>query len=547
MPNIIVIGSSTKSAAYTIKQLSMYGLNVTVYAWLDSPLRHSKYVNKYILAQSPDRDVKAFADGLLKYLELNKIDCLLAINDQALEICKLYYDQLSNYTKIIGINHSFTDEYAHSKYELIKVAAPLGIKSPDTILISQLSDVEGRRNEFTFPCIVKPASTNILKDNHLFYFRVSRVNSYEQLVDYVREHVSNVNILVQKIIPGYGIGYNIIAKDGEVLNEYIHRRLHEYIGESTYRESVSVEEYGLKEKAHALIKKINWNGVAMLEFRIDGNDAYIMEINGRFWGSIEVSVRCGLNYPVQLYEMQYLNKEIERGLPVKHVRVRNLKEEIINNIRYVVQQKSLKNLFKWFGTLKGVFASNEFIEDNVFDDPKFVLACYYYSIKLVWSRVVDELGLKSVSIAKHQAPVAEKNLVIAFACTGNICRSPFAEYYARKFNPQHSYFSFGISTVDNRLSPVNAVNAAELMGVDISKFSSASFDRQKVEQADYIFVMDRLNFYNLRQKGIDEKKIFFLDEIEIADPYGKPVEEFSKAYQQIIKCIKQKLPVHKAN
>lgn len=543
MPSIIIVGSSTKSAAYTVKQLSRYGLDVTVYAWMKTPLKHSRYVRTFVQVPSPDRDVAAFANGLIRYLELHHTDCLLPINDQALEICKLYEKQLSLHTQVIGMNVPAAARYAHSKAALIEIAASTGVKAPKTILITTLDDLELYKDQIAYPCIAKAASSSIIKNNRLYYFKVRRFSTYPALLDYVRENINNINILIQETITGYGIGYNIIAKDGVVLNEYIHRRLFEYEGESTYRESVQVTEYGLREQVHRLIKAIGWTGVAMVEYRISTTGAYIMEINGRFWGSIEVAIRSGLNYPVQLYEMQYLNKEIVAGLPVRHVRVRNLKEEIVNTLRAVAHQRSPRPLFRWLATFKNTWRSNEFIEDNVFDDPGFVLACYADVISRNALRLLERLQLRSISPARHQAVVsAGSKAVIAFACTGNICRSPFAEYFARHYNPTHEYFSFGTVIAEGRQSPVNAVAAAAALGTDLSSFTSSVYDKGAIDRATHIFVMDRRNFADLCALGIDEKKIFFLGDEEIPDPYGKPIDTFSRIYGQIAAAIERKLP-----
>jgi protein-tyrosine-phosphatase len=281
-----------------------------------------------------------------------------------------------------------------------------------------------------------------------------------------------------------------------------------------------------------------------VEFRIDNADAYIMEVNGRFWGSIEVSVRCGLNYPVQLYEMQYLNKEVPKGLPVKYVRVRNVKEEIVNNIRAIVLQKSLKTFFIWLATFKGALNSNEIIEDNIFDDPGFVLSSYYDVVARNVKRVIQVFQTKRVSVTNHQTVVRPgKSCVIGFACTGNICRSPFAELYARKFNSKHQYFSFGSVNSENRMSPVNAVQAADQLGVGLSAFKSSVYHASDVAKADYIFVMDRQNYVDMLGLGISKEKLFFLDGAEIADPYGKSVAEFTLAYEQVIRGIQKSIPI----
>jgi len=41
-----------------------------------------------------------------------------------------------------------------------------------------------------------------------------------------------------------------------------------------------------------------WHGPAMVEFRDDGTGApCLMEVNGRFWGSLELAVRSGVDFP----------------------------------------------------------------------------------------------------------------------------------------------------------------------------------------------------------------------------------------------------------
>lgn len=48
-----------------------------------------------------------------------------------------------------------------------------------------------------------------------------------------------------------------------------------------------------------LLNNLNWNGVAMVEFKIDDRDKRpkLMEINGRFWGSLQLSINSGVDFP----------------------------------------------------------------------------------------------------------------------------------------------------------------------------------------------------------------------------------------------------------
>jgi predicted ATP-grasp superfamily ATP-dependent carboligase len=61
----------------------------------------------------------------------------------------------------------------------------------------------------------------------------------------------------------------------------------------------------MKRQAETLLKSLNWHGIAEVEFRVDLRDGIpkLMEINPRFWGSLEVAVRSGVDFPYLLYRI----------------------------------------------------------------------------------------------------------------------------------------------------------------------------------------------------------------------------------------------------
>ncbi|MEK7841470.1 MAG: ATP-grasp domain-containing protein, partial [Deltaproteobacteria bacterium] len=69
------------------------------------------------------------------------------------------------------------------------------------------------------------------------------------------------------------------------------------------RESVKNDE--IRDIAISLLKSLNWVGVAMVEFRVDARDgkAKLMEINPRFWGSLQLAILSGMDFPYLLYKM----------------------------------------------------------------------------------------------------------------------------------------------------------------------------------------------------------------------------------------------------
>lgn len=56
--------------------------------------------------------------------------------------------------------------------------------------------------------------------------------------------------------------------------------------------------------ARTILDHVAWHGVAMVEFKVTPNGTpYLMEINGRFWGSLQLAIDAGVDFPWLLYQM----------------------------------------------------------------------------------------------------------------------------------------------------------------------------------------------------------------------------------------------------
>lgn len=110
-------------------------------------------------------------------------------------------------------------------------------------------------------------------------------------------------LLVQERVPrsGTAIGVSLLFDaEGRCVLSFAHRRLQQYPnsgGPSTDRESVLAPE--LVGMSIRLLTELRWQGVAMVEWKYDPKDhgPRLMEINPRFWGSLELAVRSGLDFP----------------------------------------------------------------------------------------------------------------------------------------------------------------------------------------------------------------------------------------------------------
>ena len=57
------------------------------------------------------------------------------------------------------------------------------------------------------------------------------------------------------------------------------------------------------------MKHLNWTGVAMVEYKLDNNGVpVLMEINPKFWGSHDLALACGIDFPQQIIDYLMGNK-----------------------------------------------------------------------------------------------------------------------------------------------------------------------------------------------------------------------------------------------
>jgi len=107
-------------------------------------------------------------------------------------------------------------------------------------------------------------------------------------------------LLVQGHVNGRGVGAFFLRWKGELLAEFMHRRLHEVPhtgGVSSLRESWF--HPAIREDALDKLRAMRWGGVAMMEYRWDPETErfHFLEMNGRFWGSLHLALQSGVDFP----------------------------------------------------------------------------------------------------------------------------------------------------------------------------------------------------------------------------------------------------------
>ena len=250
---------------------------------------YSKYCSECVIYPDP-RDETRFIDFLIEYLKVNKVDVLLPIGYIATVAISKHKDELLDYTKVPVADYQ-SMQIASDKYQTMEMARALGVPTPKEY--NSIEEIDA------YPIVAK----GIYESGQVRY-----INSAEEL-----SQLSLSDHILQEYIPGEGCGFYALFNKGEERAIFMHKRMREYPvtgGSSTAARSTYDPE--LRDLGLTLLKALDWHGVAMVEFKKDSRDGNyrLMEINPKFWGSLDLSIASGVDFPY-LTAMMALEGDIQ--------------------------------------------------------------------------------------------------------------------------------------------------------------------------------------------------------------------------------------------
>jgi len=189
---------------------------------------------------------------------------------------------------------------AANKIDIVQTAKSLAVPVPDSVIVCKADCLPPF--DFGFPLVVKPARSRIRTNNGWVSTSVSFARDLEELTrDLESRGRHEFPLMLQECITGPGVGVFACYHDGRPSALFSHWRIRErppWGGVSVLSQSTAIDPLA-QEYALRLLDEIGWHGVAMVEFKRDVRDGVpkLMEINGRFWGSLQLAIDAGVDFP----------------------------------------------------------------------------------------------------------------------------------------------------------------------------------------------------------------------------------------------------------
>ena len=302
LSTVIVTDGEERAALAVVRSLGAAGHRcIVTSSSRPSIAGGSRFVTRTVTVPNALERPTEFADAIVALVAAEKAAVVLPIAEQSLLAILPVRARLS--PAIVPFPDIAAFSALTDKERLLEEASRLGIAIPSQEIVRDIDAVVSMDlSRLRYPMVLKPARSVSERAGVRAKFSVAYASDASELQRKLRAlPPAAFPLLLQQRVVGPGTGIFLLLWDGKVKAQFAHERLCEKPasgGESVYRESVAIDEE-LRDRSRALLDRFGWRGVAMVEYKRDvaTGQPYLMEVNGRFWGSLQLAIDSGVDFP----------------------------------------------------------------------------------------------------------------------------------------------------------------------------------------------------------------------------------------------------------
>ncbi len=303
-------------------------------------MRYSRFIHHF--SYYPETNcVKKWISNINLELKRHAIDIILPVFEVGMFNLIRNRNLLEKPEKLILMS-SFDDYLkANDKTQFANHLDEFKLPSPVTKILR-----DGRLNikeveKIGFPMLAKPVKHTGGGEG------IVKLDDQTKLDYFLYDTKTVSNYIFQQYTEGYDLGCNVLCRNGKILAYTIQKGF--LRGKRPYSPQIGLN-FIYKEEvlklSENLMKSLNWSGVANIDLRFDvkSNSVKIIEVNPRYWATIEASLIAGINFP---YLHCLASKNISFELPeykrINYLSLKGLWISITKSPKLLLKPKFLWN------------------------------------------------------------------------------------------------------------------------------------------------------------------------------------------------------------
>lgn len=284
----------------------------------------SRHSDSSFVYPAPSRRAEAFLDTLTDHLAEHGYAAVVPLEDHTTLLLARHKERIEATGTTVATEDWPTFQRAYDKAALFDALGPLDVPTPETHAPTSMAAVRAIADSIDYPAVIKPRSKSHFRDGECVTTLVTEQcyvdspaelrGAYARLLDRY-DGLERRYPLLQEYVPGTTTTTVTVAADGEVGPYFQEERLRTYPsagGNSALLGARS--EPTMLAYAEQVLEELEWTGPAMVEFmQTPEEEFYIIEVNGRYWGSLPFAISSGVDFPWVHY-CQLVGREPSRPI-----------------------------------------------------------------------------------------------------------------------------------------------------------------------------------------------------------------------------------------
>jgi predicted ATP-grasp superfamily ATP-dependent carboligase len=303
--DVLVTAADRRQGLAVIRALGSQGLSILAAGPEKRSLGfYSRYACATCWYPDPLETEREFIDTIRDAVTQYKLPYVFPVSEETVITLDKFRAEFDGLTKL-ALPPSDALAIALDKNKTMPMARSLGITTPQSMLPKSREEALSFAERVGFPIVMKPRVSygRIGAD---FGFKVDYAqNSDELAARFMEFEEIGAYPLLQEYCPGLKVNHGVLCAGGELKGIYQYEGEREFPatgGITSLHLSTPVDPQ-LREWTRSLVREMRWDGVAMIEYKVDkaNKRPVLMEVNGRFWSPQSAANKLGMNFPYALY------------------------------------------------------------------------------------------------------------------------------------------------------------------------------------------------------------------------------------------------------
>ena len=268
-PTVIIVGAEPRKLVTIARSLHRAGVRCVIAIPSGQPLRVSSRAFADVVRLRGD--ITDSAGALVRLARSEGAGWVVPTSDSSLQIVCAAYAELSRICAV-GTPPPAIVQRVLDKSITLSIAQKCGVPVPTSVTIPRVSDLDAALATMRFPIIAKPGDKS-RKSSHDFKTRTF-ASAEELRAVFATQSRFGEGLLFQTYHGGDGVGIELLLSNGEIVTSFQHRRLSENPPSGGVAVVAIAEAVNpmLLDYSVRLLRALEWDGVAMVEFRHDNSD-----------------------------------------------------------------------------------------------------------------------------------------------------------------------------------------------------------------------------------------------------------------------------------